>query len=97
MVRSIVFAPRAVADIDRIFDYTEAQWGTEQAEKYTYELRSSCNRLGETPRAGRSAAAIRKRYFVLGCGSHNIFFREEKLRIVIVRILHNRMEPSRHL
>ena len=36
-------------------------------------------------------------YFCRPSGSHNIFFREEKTRIVIVRILHNRMDPSRHL
>ena len=97
MARNIVFAPLATADIDQIFDYTEIQWGIEQAEKYTFELKAACHSLGMTPRPGRSAASIRARYFVVGCGSHNIFFREEKTRIVVVRVLHNRMDPSRHL
>lgn len=97
MARSIVFTPRAIDDIDHIYDYTETQWGIEQAEKYIFELRSACHSLAGTPRPGRSAAAIRRHYFVLGCGSHNIFFREDNARIVIVRILHNRMDPGRHL
>ena len=97
MARRLVFAPRATVDIDQIFDYTEAQWGSDQAEKYTFELRAACRSLAETLRPGRSAASVRKGYFVMGCGSHNIFFRDEKTRIVIVRILHNRMDPSRHL
>jgi toxin ParE1/3/4 len=97
VARSLVFSPLAAADIDRIYDYTEAHWGPEQAESYTFELRTICRRLCETPRPGHSAADVRKGYFVCPTGSHNIFFREEKLRIVIVRILHNRMDPSRHL
>ena len=97
MARKLVFAPRATADIDQIFDYTEAQWGSDQAEKYISDLRDACRSFTGTLRPGRSAASIRKGYFVIGCGSHNIFFREEKTRIVIVRILHNRMDPSRHL
>jgi plasmid stabilization system protein ParE len=36
-------------------------------------------------------------YFMLVSGSHNIFFREDKARIVIVRILHARMDFKRHL
>ena len=97
MGRSLVFSPRAAADIDRIYDFTEARWGPEQAETYTFELRAICRRLCETPRPGRSAGDVRKGYFVCPIGSHNIFFREEKLKIVIVRILHNRMDLSRHL
>jgi len=93
----ISFSPRASADIDRIYDYTEDRWGSEQADRYTLELKLACNGLIEIPRLGRPANTIRAGYFVLGCGSHNIFFRKEKTRIVIVRILHNRMDPMRHL
>jgi toxin ParE1/3/4 len=57
----------------------------------------ACQRPTEKPRPGKSASNIRSGYFILGCGSHNIFFREEKSRIVVVRILHNRMDFKRHL
>jgi len=93
----IHFSPRAGHDIDKIYDRTEAKWGFEQAEKYIYELKAACHGLAETPRLGRSIDHFRRGYFILGCGSHNIFFREEKTRIVVIRILHNRMDPARHL
>ena len=93
----IHFLPRAGRDIDEIYDHTEAEWGFEQAEKYTYELKTACHRLAQSPRLGRPLNVSRRGYFILGCGSHNIFFREEKTRIVIVRILHVRMDPARHL
>jgi toxin ParE1/3/4 len=91
------FSPQAERDIDRIYDYTEDEWGTQQAEKYTTELRLACEKLISSPKSGRSASHIRIEYSVLGCGSHNIFFREERTRIVIVRILHQRMDFKRHL
>ena len=97
MALDVVFSPRALIDIDRIYDYTEARWGSEQAEKYTFELKSVCHRLAEVPRPGKPATIIRRGYFVAGASSHNIFFREEVGRIVVIRILHNRMDPSRHL
>jgi toxin ParE1/3/4 len=31
-MKTIVFAPAAAADIDEIFDYTEENWGYQQAE-----------------------------------------------------------------
>ena len=93
----IHFSPRASRDVNEIYDQTEAKWGFEQAEKYLYELKTACHGLVETPRLGRSINRFRAGYHMLGCGSHNIFFREEKNRIVIVRILHNRMDPVRHL
>jgi toxin ParE1/3/4 len=90
------FSPRAEKDIDRIYDYTADEWGTLQAERYTTELRLACEGLTSL-RTGRSVDHIRTGYFVIHCGSHNIFFREERTRIVIIRILHQRMDFKRHL
>jgi toxin ParE1/3/4 len=55
------------------------------------------NKLAAGHRRGRKVAVPDRVYFCCPIGSHNIFFREEKTRIVIVRILHNRMDPTRHL
>jgi len=93
----IHLSPRAEVDIDRIYDHTEDRWGTQQAQKYTLELKLACQQLAETPRRGRSAQNIRPGYLVVSCGSHNIFFRKEETRIVVIRILHNRMDFKRHL
>jgi plasmid stabilization system protein ParE len=53
------FSPRAERDIDRIYDYTEDEWGAQQAEKYTTELRSACEKLTGFPKGGRSAGHVR--------------------------------------
>jgi toxin ParE1/3/4 len=53
--------------------------------------------LAANRKHGRRLGHISAVYLYHPCGSHNIFFREEHTWIVIVRILHNRMEPLRHL
>ena len=58
---------------------------------------SAFNELAAGHRHGRKIAIPDRSYFHSPAGSHNIFFRDEKTRIVIVRILHNRMDPARHL
>jgi toxin ParE1/3/4 len=90
-------SPKAQADIDAIFDYTDAQWGWRRAEEYLAELRLALASLTEPLSLAIPAKSIRKGYFVLRCGSHNVFFRKKPDAILIIRILHQRMDPKRHL
>lgn len=90
-------SPRAQADIEAIFDYTDAQWGWRQAEDYVAELRLALANLTEPLTVEKPAKNIRKGYFVLRCGSHNVFFRKRPDAVLIIRILHERMDPKRHL
>jgi toxin ParE1/3/4 len=88
---------RATRDIDHIYDQTELNWGSDQAEKYIFDIRSACERLSDHPRPGRPAHGVRTGYFIFKSGSHNIFFREDKSGILVIRILHQRMDFKRHL
>lgn len=97
-MKALVFSPRAEADIDDIYDYTEQHWGFEKAEVYTFELRDACRSLAEGHRRGRKIGdEIRRDYFVLFCNAHLIIYRETLGRIIVVRILHQRMNVRRHL
>ena len=87
-------SPKAQADIDAIFDYTDAQWGWRQAEDYVAELRIALASLAEPFSLASTAKSIRKNYFVLRCGSHNVFFRKKRDAILVIRILHQRMAPN---
>ncbi len=57
--------------------------------------------LTEPPgEGGREASMVREGYLTHRTGSHIVFFRRVKddgAGIEIVRILHERMEPSRHI
>ena len=96
-MKSLVFSPTAVADIDRIFNYTEENWGSEQAENYIFSLRDACRSLSMQEKHGRRFDGIKRGYLVLPCGSHFIVYKESRYALVIVRILHQRMNIGMHL
>lgn len=93
----LVFSPKAKADIDQIYDYTDHQWGFEQAELYIQQIRVRCRALLENPYIGIKSDQIKPGYRFVVSGSHTIFYREIQGAIVVIRILHSRMDPSRHL
>ena len=86
----------AERDLDGIHDYTTDRWGIDQAERYLRGLRTACGLLaaGELPSrpAGLGAGIRRYRW-----RSHMLFFRVCPEEILIIRILHARMEALRHL
>jgi toxin ParE1/3/4 len=92
-----VFSPRALADIEEIWDYTERRWDADQAERYNRVLRQGIELVARDPRRGRSCDHIRPGYRKYSIGSHVVFFRVIEEKIEVVRILHQRMDFERHL
>jgi len=86
-----------VADLREIWTHTQKRWSIEQADKYHNDIIATVADLAAERKRGRKIEVSTRLYLYYGCGSHNIFFREEKNRIVVVRILHNRMDFKRHL
>ena len=92
-----VLSPRAQADLDEIWDYTAERWGDAQAEIYVRDIWQAVRSVSADHRKGRACDEIRKGYFKFQVGSHVMFFRLMGVDIDIVRILHSRMDPGRHL
>lgn len=72
------------------------RWGRVQANRYSDRLKASAYSLLTNPKAGRitdSSPAIRR----TKAEHHFIYFRVEDDEVLIVRILHERMDTSRHL
>jgi toxin ParE1/3/4 len=87
----------AQRDLDRIFDYTVAQWGLTQAMRYTDLIELSCAELAIAPQQAKGCAYIRPGYRLQHIGHHVIYFRQTSYGIAIVRILHERMDAARHI
>jgi len=96
-VRRIEFTPKAQRDIEEIWDYSFERFGFEKAEAYLRELQRAAETVAEDPRRGLACDNIRSGYRKFPVGSHIVFFRASEIRIVIVRILHQRMDFERHL
>lgn len=88
--------PLAQRDLSGIWDFTLKRWGESQAETYIKELRLAIERIAEVPGRGRRCEEIRAGNRRYGIGSHLIFFVESKHGIDVIRILHQRMDPTRH-
>lgn len=87
---------QAEADLEEIWVYTFETWSIEQADRYHNDLMAAIVALASGSRIGR-AVDIREGYFKHPVGSHVIFYRRSDASIDVVRILHQRMDVSRHL
>jgi toxin ParE1/3/4 len=89
--------PKAVSDLEEIWDYTVRMWDEDQAERYLRLLNVGFIDLTIHPHLGRSCDAIRQGYRVFRLGSHVIFYRVINDNIEVVRVLHQSMDFERHL
>jgi len=95
-VKALAFSPAAETDIDGIWNYSADNWGPEQADRYTDEIRDACEALAVGRRNGRTLD-VRPGYLKLSTGSHMIYFRDSGDRLEIIRILHGSQDVERHL
>jgi toxin ParE1/3/4 len=97
-VSRYLLSPAAAADLEEIWDYSRDRWSIEQADEYLRELQRAVERAAASPRIGHPIDEIRKSYLKLSAGSHVLFYRTiEPDGIEVVRVLHQRMDPYRHL
>ncbi len=89
--------PAVQRDLSEIWDLTEGRWDAGQAEKCIAEIHAAVERVAADPERGRACDEIREGYRRYGIGSHLLFFVETVDSVDIIRILHQRMDPTRHL
>ncbi|GAB3264488.1 type II toxin-antitoxin system RelE/ParE family toxin [Arthrobacter pigmenti] len=89
--------PAAQQDLSSIWDFTEQRWDIRQAETYVREIQAAIERIAADPRRGRSRNEIRQDYLSYAVGSHTIFYLRRTDGVDIIRVLHQRMDHSRHL
>lgn len=95
-MKDLYFAPAAIADIEQIWDYSAEHWGADQADRYTDEIRDACLGLAGGTRLGRPVPE-RTDYLKYATGSHMIYFRAQDTRLEVIRVLHQAMDPERHV
>lgn len=90
-------APAAQRDLSSIWDFTDERWDAQQAENYVREIQAAIERIAADPLRGRAVDGIREGYRRYSIGSHLLFYIEREDAVDIIRILHQRMDPTRHL
>jgi len=80
--------PRAIADLDEIWDYTASTWSEMQAEQYLLGLRDALAVLRDQPELGRARNDLHPGLKVSNYSKHLIFYLREEWGIDVVRVLH---------
>jgi len=87
---------KAVSDLDGIYEYTILNFGLEQARSYLLGLHERFQILADNPGVGRSAAQLAPELRRHEYQSHIIFYTPKETDVLIVRVLHTRMDAKRH-
>jgi toxin ParE1/3/4 len=93
----IVKRPRAKRDLTGIWRYSFDEWGEAQADKYLAEIEAGIEKLKHNPKLGRPREEVRAGYRSLRINEHIVYYVLTPSVIRIVRRLHARQDPNRHL
>lgn len=90
------FSDQAEQDLNSIIDYTLAQWGQAQTDKYIDGLEQHCQMLANNPNMGSNRNQLLEGLFSFPYESHVLFYQTQSDGVVIVRALHKNMEPEQY-
>ncbi|MEJ7935770.1 type II toxin-antitoxin system RelE/ParE family toxin [Sphingobium sp. AN558] len=88
---------RAQADLDDIRDYSVEHFGLARAILYFDAIEEAFRRVLAYPEIGATQTDLATGLRSLPVGEHRLFYRVERERILIVRLLHKAMNPVRHI
>ena len=93
----VTIRPHAKNDLQRIWQYTEAQWGDKQADRYLWKLNGSIEFLAENPKAGMPIDFVRSNYLKYSTRRHIIVYTYTTDKLEIVRVLAAAMDLQANL
>ncbi len=93
----VAVSREARIDLENIYRFTIGRWDMEQADGYVAAIRAAIGALETNFGAMRPVAVFGSRLFRLNVGSHAIWARVSGDVIRVVRVLHQRMDPAKHL
>lgn len=93
----LVVSRAARDDLKSIARYTLRTWGAAQKTKYLGAIQARFGLLRRRPKIGVPREDVSPGYRSLPVGLHLIFYRVAGDEIVILRILHRRMDAKLHL
>ncbi len=97
MTASYAIRKLAIDDLERIWLYTNEEWGVEQANKYIRLLLSRFAWIAENPLLGKKRDDVKSGYYCFPEGMHLIFYMIGNTGIDIIGIPHQNMDIVTHL
>lgn len=87
----------ARADLKSIRRYSERAWGSDRTAEYMVAPRDAMKALLVGTVVSRKRDDLRPGLQMATSGRHCVFFEADQSRILVVRVLHDRMDFQRHL
>jgi toxin ParE1/3/4 len=93
----LVIAPAAKNDLKDIYHYGLQHWGQAQSESYLSMIKNQFWLLTQQPLMGTERPELLPNIRSLPIESHTLFYRVNHNGVEIIRVLHGRQDPQRHL
>lgn len=88
---------KANEDLNEIYLFSHRRFGEAKADGYLLALQERFSLLAANPLSGRPIDHIRKGYFRYQHASRAILHRLSANGIIVIRVLHQRMDIRRHI
>ena len=93
----LVIAPATKTDLKDIYQYGLRQWGQTQSESYLENIKQQIWTLTEQLLIGVDRSELLSGARSQPIESHTLFYRVTLDTVEIIRVLHGRQDPQRHL
>lgn len=94
MSREIIFRPVALRDLAEIWDYSEQNWGSTQADEYVRDIHAMLAKVAENPALGSPREHVRPGLRKITAASHAIYYFHDNKTVRVSRILHSSMDAG---
>lgn len=92
MLREIFYRPRALADLDEIWEYTVDKWSEDQAVNYLSGLEAAVGLLADYPEISRQRNEFHPPVRIYTYRSQIVIFTSDNASLEIIRVLHSRSD-----
>ncbi|OFW10948.1 MAG: hypothetical protein A3H96_25060 [Acidobacteria bacterium RIFCSPLOWO2_02_FULL_67_36] len=96
-MKRVDFTEIARADLKSIRRYSQKIWGPDRTVQYMAGLRDTMKGLVAGTVVSRNRDDLRPGLQTATWGRHCVFFEADQSHILVVRVLHDRMDYPRHL
>jgi len=92
-----VLSPEAQNSLNDIKKYSIKNFGIKRTKTYLQIIRKRMQELAKNPSRGIIREELKAGYHSNFVGSHTIYYRIRSSHIDIIDVLHQSMEPSKHI
>jgi toxin ParE1/3/4 len=96
-LHQLVIAPAATTDLKDIYQYGLRHWGQTQSESYLESIKEQFWTLAEQPLIGIDRSQLLSGARSIPIESQTLLYRVTTDSVEIIRVLHGRQDPQRHL